>query len=105
MTRTHHHPPPSPWLRLFGLGIVTAAVLIVGMTLMGCAAPHAYVGVQNVTPLAKVQSSRLPDNGSGYVNILFPLGAGFSAQVEPILTFQGEWVLRLACDYELPFHK
>ena len=91
---------PSLWLRLFGLAVVTAALL-----LMGCAAPHIFAGVQNVTPLAKVQSSRLPDNGSGYVNILFPLGAGFSAQVEPILTFQGEWVLRLACDYELPFHK
>ena len=75
------------------------------MALAGCAAPHAYIGVQNVTPLAQVQDSRFPDHGSAYLNLLFPLGGGFSAQVEPILTFEGAWVLRLACDYELPLPK
>lgn len=69
----------------------------------GCAAPHAYVGVQNVTPLAHVQDTRWPDSGSAYVNLLFPIGDQWSVQIEPIVPFDqaNPPLLRLAVDVKI----
>lgn len=68
-----------------------------------CAAPHAYVGVQNVTPLGSVQGTRWPDSGSVYLNLLFPLGERWSFQIEPIVPFDSrqEPLLRLAVDVKI----
>ena len=73
------------------------------LALAACAAPHAYLGVQNVTPLAHVQDSRWPESGSAYVNLLFPLGERWSFQIEPIIPFDERQkpLLRLAVDVRL----
>ena len=77
------------------------AFLLALSVLAGCAAPHAYLGVQAVAPLRR--ATPVEDAGSAYVNVLFPLGERWSFQIEPIIPFThpGEPAMRVAFDYEL----